>query len=182
MKKYLALSMIAVVVACGFALAQDRQWVHVRVASEGEEKFNLNVPLSLIDTVLPMIEDKEFGSRRSHGVRWENHEWTLEELRELWNAVKQERGYDLATFGNRDSEVRLFLDEKYLRVESEDSSRDRVSARIPISVVDALLSGSGERLDLSAAIDALKQLGSDELISVEAERGSVQVWIDAQNR
>ena len=30
MKKYLALSMIAVVVACGFALAQDRHWVHVR--------------------------------------------------------------------------------------------------------------------------------------------------------
>ena len=132
--------------------------------------------------MLPMIEEKEFGSHRSHGVRWENQEWTLEELRELWNAVKQERGYDLATFGNRDSEVRLFLDEKYLRVESEDSSRDRVTARIPISVVDALLSGSGERLDLSAGLDALKQIGNDELISVEAERGSVQVWIDDQNR
>ncbi len=182
MKKYLALSMIGVVLACGFALAQTRQWVHVRVASEGEEKFNLNLPLSLIDTRLPMIEDKQFGNHRSHGMHWENQEWTIEELRELWNAVKQEHGYDLASFGNRDSEVRLFLDDKYLRVESEESSRDRVTARIPISVVDALLSGSGNRLDLSAGIDALKQLDGDELISVEAERGSVQVWIDDQSR
>lgn len=180
MKKYLGLTLSLLILAGGFALAANTHWLHIRVASEGEDQFNLNLPLSLVDSLLPMIEDKDWdrGHFRSGRFHWRDHEWTVAELRELWDAVKEERGYDLATFSNRHSNVRLFLDDRYLRVESEDDSRDQISAKIPITVVDALLSGEGEKLNLMAAVEALKTLGNDELIRVDAERSSVQVWID----
>ena len=48
---------------------------------------------------------------------------------------------------------------------------------MPVSVVDALLSGSGETLDIRAAIQELASLRG-EMVQVDHPDGRIRVWID----
>jgi len=52
-----------------------------------------------------------------------------------------------------------------------------VQVRVPVSVVDALLSGAGESLDVRAAIQQLSALRG-EMVQVIHPEGRVRVWID----
>jgi hypothetical protein len=56
-----AILSIGLLVLVGDASAgPDRRWVHVAIDGEDAERVRINVPLSLIETVLPLIEDDEF--------------------------------------------------------------------------------------------------------------------------
>ncbi len=64
----------------------------------------------------------------------------------------------------------------------EDADRGRgaigeVHVRVPVSVVDALLSGAGETLDVRAAIQELSSLRG-EMVQVVHPEGRIRVWID----
>ena len=50
--------------------------------------------------------------------------------------------------------------------------------RLPSRVVDALLAGGGEALDLRAALDELKTGGLGEILSVDDGDESVRLWIE----
>lgn len=69
------------------------------------------------------------------------------------------------------------------RAEHDGDRRGRVDfvgevqVRVPVSVVDALLSGAGETLDLRAAIQELSALRG-EMVQVNHPEGSIRVWID----
>lgn len=52
-----------------------------------------------------------------------------------------------------------------------------VQVRVPMSVVDALLSGTGETLDVRAAIQELAALRG-EMVQVDHPDGRIRVWID----
>ncbi len=52
-----------------------------------------------------------------------------------------------------------------------------VQVRVPVSVVDALLSGTGETLDVRAAIQELSSLRG-EMVQVDHPEARIRVWID----
>ena len=52
-----------------------------------------------------------------------------------------------------------------------------VQVRVPVSVVDALLSGAGETLDVRSAIQELSALRG-EMVQVVHPEGRIRVWID----
>jgi len=56
-----------------------------------------------------------------------------------------------------------------------------VEVKIPMSVVDALLSGKKDELDLVAGLRMLSVQGDTELVSVKDEENTVRVWIDSKN-
>ena len=64
----------------------------------------------------------------------------------------------------------------------DDADRDRgaigeVQVRVPVRVVDALLSGAGETLDVRAAIQELSSLRG-EMVQVIHPEARIRVWID----
>ncbi len=50
---------------------------------------------------------------------------------------------------------------------------------MPFAVVDALLSGDEDKLDIEAAIHALVQEGEGELVTVTSDKDNVRVWVDS---
>jgi hypothetical protein len=56
-----------------------------------------------------------------------------------------------------------------------------VEVKIPLSVVDALLSGGKNELDLVAGLRMLSSQGDTELVSVKDEESTVRVWVDSKN-
>ena len=65
---------------------------------------------------------------------------------------------------------------------TEHSDRGaEVDAKLPLTVVDALLSGPEGTFDFTAALQALADFGPGELVTVRDGEETVRVWIDDQN-
>ena len=55
-----------------------------------------------------------------------------------------------------------------------------VRVEVPVSLVDALLSGEGEQVNLQAAVGELMKRRGD-IVRVHDEDSNVRIWIDEQN-
>jgi hypothetical protein len=56
-----------------------------------------------------------------------------------------------------------------------------VEVKVPLSVIDALLSGKKDELDLVAGLRTLSAQGDTELVSVKDGEDTVRVWVDSKN-
>ena len=61
--------------------------------------------------------------------------------------------------------------------ENTDQTDKEVHVEVPVAVVDALLSGEGERLNLREAVARLKDERGD-IVRVDDGRSQVRIWID----
>lgn len=64
-----------------------------------------------------------------------------------------------------------------LQVEDETET---VRVDMPVGIVDALLSGDGATINVTAAIDELSALRGD-VVRVTGSEQQVRIWIDEQN-
>ncbi|HSR69053.1 MAG TPA: hypothetical protein VLU25_14040 [Acidobacteriota bacterium] len=156
------------------------QWLHLSVEEEGSnEGVRINLPLSFAKLLLPIVED-EMRADLSQ-VEIHDRELSAREMREIWQTIKAEGDYRLASIRGRRSELVLALEGEYLIVRSSRGSRDRVDMRLPIAIVDALFSGSSDRLNLSAALDVLSSYAQQDVTLVDIvdgdDRARVRLWI-----
>jgi hypothetical protein len=174
------LAAASLLIAAGAAHADSSLWLHVKVEGTDGENVSVNLPLSLIETALPMIPSEHFndGEFVLDG-HWNNgHSLSISQLRELWNELKSTPDMTFVTVEDGDETVTVSKSNGYLQVHA-DESNEQVEVRVPESVVDALLSGDGEALDIRAAITALAAQGEGELVTVNGDDERVRVWIDS---
>ncbi len=165
------------------AMGATNSWIHVRVDSQKGEKVRVNVPLALVSTVLPIVQEKGLADTKIRGkhIQFGDSDLTVSDLRQIWRSIRENGSGELANVEADGNQVNVFLDGQYLRVESRESSNERVHVKVPVTVVDALLSGSGDELDLMAAVSALATLGNEQLVEVQADDSTVKIWIDDKN-
>ncbi len=162
---------------------QSERWLHVRVDNQAAkgEMVRINVPLSLAEKVLPTIHNDKLHDgkitvrqAKVHGV----------DLRALLDAVRTTRDGEFVTVQQTNGEVRVVKQAGYLLVhvrENKEASPKRVEIRVPLTVVDALLSSGTNELDLVAALRALGAYGDTELVSVKDEKNTVRIWLDSKS-
>ncbi len=175
-----------VLAAAGAASAQQapssERWLHVRVESTDArgEMVRVNVPLSLAEKVLPAINhDRIHNGKVTFDGRMDGVD-----LRAVLQAVRDSRDGEFVTVQSRDGDVRVAKQDGNLLVHVRDlhGRKDgRVEVRVPMTVVDALVSGGGNELDLLAAIRALSAHGDVELVTVKDNQNTVRVWVDSRN-
>lgn len=168
------------------AHAKDDLWIHVSVdgGDDETERVRVNVPLSLVATVLPLIEHDEF----SHGrVHLDHQDLDREEIVAILRAVADAKEGEYVTVEEDDEVVRVAKEKDHLIVKVEGRGRhggdgEHVDIRVPVSVLQALVSGDEDELDVLAAIEALGKNAKGNLVTVNDEDGTlVKVWIDDQN-
>jgi hypothetical protein len=178
--------------------ATEEKWLHVSVVSHDDkgETVRVNVPLSLAEKVLAAIhKDKLQGGR----IRVREFEVHGIDVRAIFEAVKDARDGEFVTVQSKHDNVRVAKEKGYLLVKVEETrrievksekqgeqpaireSRDKVDVKVPMSVVEALLSAGKDEIDLVAAIRALAAHGDSILVSVEDNRNTVRVWVDSKN-
>ena len=158
-------------------------WLHVRV-NNGESKdetVRVNVPLELAEKVLPSIDrDRLHGGKIKvddidcHGV----------DVRAILDAVRSSKDGEFVTIQDKSSDVRVAKQNAYIYVHVIDkngSKKSHVEVKVPLKVVDALLSGAKDELDISAGLRALAAQGDTELVSVKDNDSTVRVWLDSKN-
>ena len=164
------------------ATKQDR-WLHIRVDNPDskDETVRVNVPLELAEKVLPTIHRERLQSGKVKVDRIDCHGV---DLHALLDAVRSSKDGEFVTVQSKDADVRVAKQGSYLLVHAVDKNRSKkslVEVKVPMRVVDALLSGDKDELDLVAALHALSAQGDTELVSVKDEENTVRIWLDSKN-
>ena len=110
-----------------------------------------------------------------------DHELSVSDLRSVWEALRTNEDSEFVSIERDEGLVRVALSGDVIQIRFEDFDDDdaarTVRAEIPVAVVDALLSGDDDVLDIVGALDQLKQIRSDLVRMTDGDE-RVRVWID----
>lgn len=191
----------------GSAKAQDttngtsdksEQWIHVRVESKEDhgEIVRVNVPIEMAAKVLPAIHDQNLHDGK---VRIDCDKMNRDvDLHAILDAVRSSRDGEYVTVQSHENNVRVAKSAGYLYVHVTDKGdgtksaqkagekaptahESKVEIKVPLKVVDALLSAGKDELDIVAALKALSAHGDTDLVTVKDDENTVRVWVDSKN-
>ena len=165
------------------AAEKGERWLHVRVVSTDSrgETVRVNVPLELAEKVLPAVNHDRLHNGK---VRIDSSEMNDVDLRALMEAIRTAREGEYVTVQGDDNDVRVAKEGNHLTIHVLDKSaskKSQVEVKVPMKVIDALLSAGKDELDLVAALHALRAQGDTELVSVKDGENTVKVWLDSKN-
>jgi hypothetical protein len=163
------------------------RWLHIRVdEGEGEnaEKVHVNVPLSLAEAVIPAINMDNFKDGKVH-VDMNGSDSHLQDvdIRKILEALRDTKDGNFVTVEGSKDNVQVAKQGGYLiaKIREGKEGGSKVDAKIPFEVVDALLSGDKNELNVAAAIKALGEHGDGVLITVDDVKSKVKIWVDSKN-
>lgn len=161
------------------ALAQpEKAWLHVQVEGDSEDqRVDVNVPLAAAHGVVESLGAELFDEMvEEMNDEAENH---LDELREVWQALRENPGTSIELSEEGDERLTAIMDGDEIRVEGRGDD-GTLFIRVPVAFGDALFSGADpQELDFAAALETLSGHEGD-LVSVKGDDGSVRVWVGPQ--
>jgi len=156
---------------------EPEPWVHVEVTSDGGTNMNLDLPLAAVTAMLALapetiVQNGEFQFGSSYQV-------PVAAIREMWRELRDVGDVEFVTIQYEGQDVRIARAGEIILVNVSDRDGDDESVRveIPVPVVDALLSGDGDTLNIGAAIEELSMLRG-ELVRVIESDNNIRIWID----
>jgi hypothetical protein len=163
--------------------AKSDRWLHVRVIStDGRgETVRVNVPLELAEKVLPAVNHDRLHDGK---VKIDSAQMNDVDLKTILAAIRTAKDGEYVTVQGNDNDVRVAKEGNHLMIHVVDRSNSKkcqVEIKVPMKVIDALLSAGKDELDLVAALHALSGQGDTELVSVKDSENTVKVWLDSKN-
>lgn len=178
----LAAVMALILLPASPTLAEEGSpWIHIRVTEHdgSRAKVSVNLPLSVVQVVLDVAPEKIINKGRIRIDHHGHHDLSIADLRRMWKELRDSGDAEFVTFEDGDEHVVVTREGDYFRVDVTDNDDDRetVHVKVPVTVVDALLSGEGEELNLRDALEELKDQRGD-IVTVEGGDADVRIWID----
>jgi invasion protein IalB len=163
--------------------AHGERWLHVRVISTNAkgETVRVNVPLELAEKVLPAIDHDRLHNGK---VRVGCMDCDGVDVRTIFEAVRSSKDGEFVTVQSNDADISVMKKEGMLYVHVHEKNKPKhsqVEVKVPMKVVEALLSGSKDELDIAAGLHALASQGDVELVSVKDDENTIRVWLDSKN-
>ncbi len=155
--------------------AENDLWLHVKVEEDNNTKVTVNLPMSVVGKALPMLPEEHFSAGHMH---MDDMDMSIAEMRELWQEVRNTPDATFVTVEEDDEKVKVWKEGGYLMVSVIEDDGENVEVRVPARVVDALLSGEGDELNLVGAMEALVDEGEGQLVQVTGDNENVRVWVD----
>lgn len=160
-------------------------WLHVRVdetrggKSGKGSKVRVNVPLAVVEAALEAAPQKfvEKGRIKIDAGR-DEHDLSLEEMRRIWRELKNAGDTELVTVEDEDENVTVARKGDVVQVRvTNDRDQEQVHVDVPVNLVDAMLSGDGESVDVKAVVRELRSRRGD-IVRVTDKDSAVRIWID----
>ena len=189
----IGLAAVAFLPAAGAVAQTGTPWIHVRVEeAKKQSKVHVNLPLSVVEAALkaaPEIVEKE-GKLHIGG----HHDLSLADMRRVWKELAAAGDAEIVNVESPDENVKVMRKGSVVQVLVDNKPQagaaaeagkapkkaEQVRVEVPVSVVDALLSGEGETVNIKAAIAEIQKLRGD-IVQVHDEDTTVRIWVDEQN-
>ncbi|MFB3909576.1 MAG: hypothetical protein ACE15D_14375 [Candidatus Eisenbacteria bacterium] len=164
------------------ASAESSRWLHVHVVDSGpdSETVRINVPVKLVSSLLPLVKDGEF---QGGHLRLDGKDMDGKQLRAILAALREAENGEYVRVEGRDENVRIEKQSDQFLVhvvDHENGKPETVRIQVRMEVVDALLSGPEDELNLAAAVEAMQPEHGD-LITVDGPDERVRIWVDDRN-
>ncbi|MBA2564104.1 MAG: hypothetical protein H0V09_01615 [Gemmatimonadetes bacterium] len=160
---------------------EDDPWIHIQVVETGADAANVQVhlPLSMVRLALDMAPDEAILDGH---VRIENSDISVAEMRRLWTELKAAGEADFVTVEKAKETVRIGRRGQRLLIRVTDSTagKEHVAVDVPLAIVDVLLAGDGERLNVAGAIATLGAYRG-EVLNVQDGQDRVRIWVDEKS-
>ncbi len=164
-------------------------WLHVRVEeAKKASKVSINLPMTVVEAALSA--SPELLERHGKVKLGAHHGMKLADLRAVWKQLAAAGDAEFVTVESEDENVRVqrrgdtvqvWVDGKRGRSgKRAERGPGEVRVEVPVALVDALLSGEGEQVNLQAAIAVLQKRRGD-IVRVHDADNHVRVWVDEQN-
>jgi hypothetical protein len=152
-------------------------WIHVEITGDNGENMNLNLPLAAIEAAIALAPEAIVSDGRLK-LGSEN-EVPVAAIRGMWQELRGVGDVEFATIQHEGKDVRIAREGDTILVNVNDSDADdeEVRVEIPVPVVDALLSGEGDSLNVRAAIQELSGLRGEMVRVIESDN-NIRIWID----
>jgi len=163
--------------------AQSAQWIHVRVDETDSAKVNVNLPVSLLEVAMEIAEEHGADMMEEHGgMHFGRHgHMEVADLRRMWNELRESGDAEYVNVEDGDENVRIYRQGDSVHIQVDDEGDEKVRMEVPFSVVDTLLEGEGNELNLSGALRKLADSNNGQIIQVTDDDTTVRVWIDDKN-
>lgn len=160
--------------------AGSTAWLHVRVDEHGKSsKVSVNLPLAVVEAALSAAPQKIVDKGRIKiDVGRADHDLSLAEMRKIWQDLKAAGDTEIVTVEQEDETVKVSRkgDLVLVRV-SKPSEKEEVHVDVPVNLVDAVLAGEGDSVDVKAVIRELRSQRGD-IVRVNDKNSAVRIWID----
>ena len=172
-----ALLLTMLTVAASAAQQEPEPWIHVDISGDSGQNMNLNLPLAAVSAMVALIPDTivEEGQLQLG----EEHEVPVAAIREMWRELRDVGDVEFVTIQHEGQNVRISREGEIILVDVSDEGggTSEVRVEVPVRVVDALLSGDGDTLNIRAAIEELSTLRGELVRVIEADN-NIRIWID----
>jgi len=183
--------MISMFAFAALAMPADR-WIHVRVTESGPdgERVRINIPLSLAEAVLPTIKAANLSAGK---VKVEGNALDQVDLRAMLQAVRKAEDNQFVTVESKKENVEVAKSGEFLLIKVHENhegtgktagarkATNTVDIKVPFKVAEALLSGKNDELNVLAAVRALGEYPTLDLVTVQDESNNVRIWVDSSN-
>jgi len=161
-------------------LAQTKTpWIHVEVRENKTEPelVKVNLPLSMLETALDVVKDKDI---QGGHLKLHSQDLSIMEIRRLWNEVKNAGNAEFVTVQKAHETIRVAREGNFLvvKVDETKGKTSKVDLKVPLAVVDALFSGTTDELNLKAALNAMQKSGIGDILTVHDNDSQVRLWIE----
>jgi hypothetical protein len=181
---------LSVLPAATAAAQTGTAWLHVRVEEAKEaSKVSVNLPMTVVEAVLKASPDIIEKHGKIHFG--EEHGLKMADIRKAWKALAEAGDAELVTVESEDENVKVMRKGDLVQVFVDNKAKpgkdgkpvkggEEVRVEVPVSLVDAFLSGEGEEGNIEAAVAELQKRRGD-IVRVKDDDSNVRVWIDEQN-
>jgi hypothetical protein len=168
------------------ASAGGSAWLHVRVdenkggKSGKGSKVRVNVPLAVVEAALEAAPQKFVEKGRIKLDMGRNdHDLSLSDMRRVLKELKDAGDTELVSVEEEDERVTVARkgDVVQVRVTNTKDDQEQVHVDVPVNLVDAMLAGDSESVDVQAVIRELRSRRGD-IVRVTDKNSAVRIWID----
>ena len=153
-------------------------WVHLAVTGDNDANININLPLAAIQGLIALAPETIVDDGQLQlGVE---HEVPVAAIRGMWQELRDVGDAEFVTMQSEGRDLRIAREGDTILVninEVDGNADDEVRVEIPVPVVNALLSGDGDTLNVRAALQELSTLRG-ELVRVIESDNDIRIWID----
>jgi hypothetical protein len=177
-KRILGIALLALGAAMVRAAAATDLWLHIKVDDDREgSRVNVNLPLAIVQAAMPVLPHEATSARQ---LRIDDRDFSADDLRRIWREIERSPDATYVTVDERHGNVHVAKRGNFLVIHAVDRDRrhERVEVKLPLPVVRALISGSGDQLDIAAALAALVREGQGELVTINGDNETVRLWVD----